>query len=170
MVKSKIINDRQAAIDEFAGSDLSDEKREALIVFMTSFIGDMTPDTGPGVISSGVYWRSNGTTLKLSKEKTSDGYHDLHDSETSVSLKHAVKKEDGWLAFNREMDEKTGSRFKTWNLVKPCKKEFVKNEKVWYKAMGAGFESRAPGSAVFLVYNPPGLTGWYELDYTIYWD
>ena len=59
MVKSKIINDRQAAIDEFAGSDLSDEKREALIVFMTSFIGDMTPDTGPGVISSGVYWRFN---------------------------------------------------------------------------------------------------------------
>ena len=170
MMKSTIITDRLTAINEFAGDKLSEDKRDGLINFMTSFTGDMTPDTGPGVISSGIYWKYNGITLKLSKEKTSDGYHDLHDSETSVSLKHAEYKKKEWLPFSKEMDDSTGSRFKTWNLLEPCKKAFVKTERVWNKAMGAGFDSPAPGSALFLVYNPPGLTGWYELEYSIYWD
>lgn len=159
----------KSAIDRFAETvNCSDKKR--LLDFITAFIGDPKPDTSPGVISSYVSWSYDGKVLKYAKMSTSEGYHDLHDSETSVAIKPVSCRPDGWLVYTKELDQNSGSGFKTYYLLEDCKEVYTENEKIWNKPYGAGFSSPAPGNALFCVCDPPGLIGWYELEYEIYWD
>ena len=160
------INDVQDFIDKVAGK--GDEK--ALHTFMQDFLGNPTPDNGPGVLSSFVGFCFDGKNLTFIKESTRNGYHEDHGSEYSVRLTRAESSNaTGWISFTRALDESTRTDFKVYNRIKPCKHVYVKSEKVWDKPYGVGFDTPAPGHATFLVMNPPGLKGWYQLVYTIEW-
>ena len=161
------INVVQEFIDKVAGK--GDEK--ALRTFMQDFLGNPTRDNGPGVLSSFLGFRFDGKNLNYIEESTRNGYHEEHSSEHSVRLTRAESSNTtGWIPFTRALDESTGTRFKIYDRIKPCKHVYVKTEKVWYKSYGVGFDTPAPGQATFLVMNPPGLKGWYQLVYTLEWD
>ena len=158
-------------IDEFtAPKKLSGRDKEKLFAFMKAFVGDLQPERGSGVIHASVSFDCKGGALKLGSYSTTDGYHDLHDSERSVQIAPHEGVPGGAIPFTEQLDEKSGKRYKTYALVKDCKEVYAADQAIWVKSMGAGFSSPAPGTATFFVLDPPGLKGWYRLDYTIWWD
>ena len=153
------------AMDVFAqdhGFRMSAKQKEALLRFLRAFLGSK--------------FDSNCTRFRgeyrfeLEYFQSTPGFHDDHDSETSVSLLPIGKKQDGWSRFTKNVDMSTGNKPRIYDLLSPCREIYVKHKTVWDHIPGIFGTSLAPGTATFCVLDPPGLKGWFELEYTIEWN
>lgn len=154
------VSEYAEAMDAFAAHyklTMSRSEKDSLLAFMRAFVRK-TED---------VQFRFSGYAFELQHWETSPGYHEDHNSETSVSLRPIAERKDGWIPFTREIDEGTGDKPRILPLLAPCREVYAKIGKVWDHNPGIFGTSFAPGVARFCVLDPPGLNGWFELEYTI---